>query len=118
MSLRNAIAALACLNYMIAVIEGASPADTIACVTGVTGYFASELVSQLLDKGWTVRGTVRSLDPKRTSFLRRIAGAERLTLMEADLLKNGSFAECCRGARFLFHTASPFVTSGIKNPQA
>ena len=125
--LLRSVIALAYLVCILATEEVATeevPAETaaktIVCVTGVTGYFASELVAQLLDKGWTVRGTVRSLsDSKRTSFLRRLNGSrDRLTLMEADLLIPGSFAECCRGATYLFHTASPFVTRGIKDAQA
>jgi len=38
--------------------------------------------------------------------------------LEADLLKEDSFRACCEGAKYLFHTASPFVTTGIKDPQA
>ena len=32
-----------------------------AVVTGATGFVASEVVKQLLIKGWNVKGTVRSL---------------------------------------------------------
>lgn len=35
-----------------------------AVVTGASGYIATELVKQLLEKGYNVRGTVRSLASK------------------------------------------------------
>ena len=35
-----------------------------AVVTGASGFVASEIVKQLLNKGWNVRGTVRSLSKK------------------------------------------------------
>jgi len=88
MSFKNMILLLT-LGLSLAVAEQeSSPEKIVACVTGVTGYFASELVSQLLEKGWTVRGTVRKLsDPRKTSFLKRLNGSEkRLTLMEVPLI--------------------------------
>ena len=35
-----------------------------AVVTGASGFVASEVVKELLIKGWNVRGTVRSLSKK------------------------------------------------------
>jgi len=40
---------------------------------------------------------------------------ERLRLLEADLLEEGSFDSCVRGAQVVFHTASPF-TSAVDDP--
>jgi len=85
------------------------------CVTGASGYFASELVAQLLDSGYHVHGTVRNLSSSKVDFLRELPGSERLRLSEADLLAWGSFKKCAHGARFFFHTASPFVTVGLTN---
>ena len=59
-------------------------------VTGATGFVASELVKQLLEKGYTVRGTVRSLQSEsKVEHLGRLGKAlrGRLTLHEADLLQ-------------------------------
>ena len=44
------------------------------------------------------------------------ATPETLTLFEADLLDEGAFDECVTGASCVFHTASPFVTSNITDP--
>jgi nucleoside-diphosphate-sugar epimerase len=70
-------------------------ADTVVLVTGANGFVASHLVEQLLAKGYTVRGTVRSLaDEKKTAHLTRMPGAaERLKLLEASLTEPGSFDE-------------------------
>ena len=66
---------------------------------------------QLLAKGWTVRGTVRSLkNEEKVAHLRALGEAlpGKLTLHEADLLQDGSFDEVIHGSDFVFHTASPF----------
>ena len=68
-------------------MEQAAP---IAVVTGATGFVASELVKQLLEKGDTVRGTVRSLhNESKVQHLQRLGKAlpGQLTLHEADLLQ-------------------------------
>ena len=65
-------------------------AAPVVVVTGATGFVASELVKQLLAKGYTVRGTVRSLQNKdKVQHLEKLGQAMpgHLTLHEADLLK-------------------------------
>lgn len=88
-------------------------------VTGASGFIASRIVKDLLDKGLHVRGTVRSLAKReKYSFLEKIAaeGTGKLELFEADLLKQGSFAEAMAGCELVMHTASPFLTQ-VKDPQ-
>ena len=54
-------------------------------VTGATGYIASELVAQLLDKGYTVVAAARNLE--KAAFLSQFPGAqERLRVVRLDLL--------------------------------
>lgn len=80
------------------------------CVTGAGGYVATELVKQLLEDGYHVKGTVRSLQNKeKFEHLQRLDAAlpGTLELVEADLLKPGSFDECTAGSKYVFHTASP-----------
>jgi len=90
------------------VLVASSPAPV--CVTGAGGYVASELVKQLLEIGYDVKGTVRSLSSTKYDHLKKLSEAlpGSLELMEADLLKPGSFDECAKGVDYLFHTASPF----------
>ncbi|KAK6928869.1 NAD-dependent epimerase/dehydratase [Dillenia turbinata] len=81
------------------------------CVTGASGYIASWLVKRLLQRGYTVKATVRNLnDPTKTDHLLALDGAkQRLHLFEADLLKEGSFDSVVDGYDGVFHTASPFT---------
>ena len=89
--------------------------DLRVCVTGASGFVASWLVRELLERGVTVRGTVR-----RVAFadhLRALPGAvDRLELVEADLTVPGSFEPAVRGCAAVFHTASPYVIQ-VDDPQ-
>ncbi|KAG0558570.1 hypothetical protein KC19_10G038700 [Ceratodon purpureus] len=87
------------------------------CVTGASGFIASWLVKLLLDRGYTVRGTVRNAE--KSKHLLELPGAsERLTLVEADLLKPGAFDSVVQGCDGVFHTASPFLYRNFTDPDA
>ncbi|KAL5726162.1 Tetraketide alpha-pyrone reductase 2 [Ranunculus cassubicifolius] len=81
------------------------------CVTGGTGFIASYIVKELLEKGHNVRATVRDPgDMEKVGFLLEMKGAkERLKLVKADLLQDGSFDEAVKGVDGVFHTASPVI---------
>ena len=87
-------------------------------VSGATGFIASHLVGQLLEAGHRVRGSVRSLkDPAKIAHLRDLPGAaDRLDLVEADLLAPDAFAGQLDGCDVVMHTASPYVLD-VKDPQ-
>jgi dihydroflavonol-4-reductase len=91
-----------------------------ALVTGASGFIALHVVNQLLQDGWNVHATVRSL--KNQAKIKPITdlGANasgRLELFEADLQKPGSFADAMKGCDVVFHVASPFlVPEQVKNP--
>ncbi|KAK2970077.1 hypothetical protein RJ640_006550 [Escallonia rubra] len=86
-----------------------SGAGKVVCVTGASGYIASWVVKLLLDRDYTVKATVRSLnDPKKTEHLLALDGAkERLHLFEANLVEEESFDSVIHGCDGVFHTASP-----------
>ncbi|EXB40461.1 Bifunctional dihydroflavonol 4-reductase/flavanone 4-reductase [Morus notabilis] len=85
------------------------------CVTGASGFLASWLVKRLLLSGYHVIGTVR--DPgneKKLAHLWSLEGArERLQLVKANLMEEGSFDGAIMGCQGVFHTASP---AEILNP--
>ncbi len=88
-------------------------------VTGASGYLASWVVSELLNRGATVRGTVRN--PDDTAKCRHLLDMDAelpgtLELVKADLLEPGSFDEAVAGAGVVIHTASPFVIGKVKDP--
>lgn len=89
------------------------------CVTGGTGFIAAYLVKSLLEKGHTVRTTVR--DPEnvdKVGFLWELNGAkERLKIMKADLMVEGSFDQAVEGTHGVFHTASPVLVPYNDNIQ-
>ncbi|KAM7267536.1 hypothetical protein ACFE04_009702 [Oxalis oulophora] len=90
----------------------------LVCVTGASGYIASWLVKFLLQRGYTVRATIRDPnDPKKTEHLRGLEGAkERLHLFKAELLEGGVFDSIIDECVAVFHTASPVLVS-VNDPQ-
>ncbi|XP_057765731.1 tetraketide alpha-pyrone reductase 2 [Salvia miltiorrhiza] len=81
------------------------------CVTGGTGLIAAYLIKSLLEKGHIVRTTAR--DPEnieKVGYLLQLNGAkERLKIMRADLVEEGSFDAAVEGVDGVFHVASPVL---------
>ncbi|KAG2393515.1 hypothetical protein C9374_007046 [Naegleria lovaniensis] len=108
---------------------------TTVCVTGGTGFVASHLIFQLLQKGYHVHTTVRSLPKGRDELFQALLNyqketipdtvhhffdehslKERVQCFEADLLKEGSFEQAIQGCQFVQHVASPYKVT-VENPQ-
>ncbi|XP_075518547.1 tetraketide alpha-pyrone reductase 2-like isoform X2 [Primulina tabacum] len=83
------------------------------CVTGGTGFIAAHLIKSLLEKGHTVTTTVRNPENvDQISYLWELNGAkERLHIVKADLLAEGSFDEAVARVDGVFHTASPVLVA-------
>jgi len=83
----------------------------LVLVTGATGYVGKWTVLELLRRGYSVRGTLRSLSRSSevTDTLARELGQgafERLELVEADLLDDKGWAEAMRGVETVMHIAT------------
>jgi hypothetical protein len=80
-------------------------ANDLCLVTGVSGYLASWIAKDLLEKGFRVRGTIRSLrDESKLQTMRRLLpGVE---LVAADLR-----SPC----QWIFHVASPQAVPSEKD---
>lgn len=94
-------------------------ADTVL-LTGITGFLGGHVANALLSKGYHVRGSLRN--PARAESTARALeamGAEigRLDFVPLDLTSDDGWAEASKGARFVVHTASPFVTTMPKDPE-
>jgi nucleoside-diphosphate-sugar epimerase len=84
----------------------------IVMVTGGTGYIGAWIVKYLLEKGYTVRMTVRDKSMEnKYKFLLSVAEQSdgKLEIWEANLLKEGSFDKVTKGADAVVHVASPFT---------
>jgi nucleoside-diphosphate-sugar epimerase len=81
-------------------------------VTGGSGFIGSRCILRLLDAGYRVRTTVRSLsrEPEVRDML-RTGGAdpgETLSFVTADLTSDAGWPEAVAGCDFVLHVASPF----------
>lgn len=82
-------------------------------VTGGSGYIAGRCILHLLQAGYPVRATMRSL--KRADEVRAMLKAggvdpgERLTFFAADLTSDAGWAEAVAGCAFVLHVASPLA---------
>jgi len=80
-------------------------------VTGASGFIAIHCIIQLLEQGYHVRGTLRSMNREgelHKTLARFVQAYDRLTLVKADLLEDTGWAEAVRGCDFVLHVASPF----------
>ena len=88
-------------------------------LTGVTGFLGGHTAKALLDKGYHVRGSLRN--PARAeataAAIARLGGdVSRLEFVTLDLLSDTGWDAAAQGARYVLHTASPFVTTMPKDP--
>ncbi|KAE9387892.1 D-lactaldehyde dehydrogenase [Gymnopus androsaceus JB14] len=88
------------------------PLGSKVLVTGANGYIAAWVVKKLLEKGYSVRGTVRSEDKAvvlKQIFAEAGYGKEKFeTVVVEDITKEGAFDEAVKGVDAIEHTASPF----------
>jgi dihydroflavonol-4-reductase len=82
-------------------------------VTGVSGFIGLHVAKTLLERGYSVRGTLRSL--KRVEALRQAltrAGqdVERIDFVRLDLMHDDGFGDAMRGVSHVIHVASPIPT--------
>ncbi|XP_042518915.1 cinnamoyl-CoA reductase 1-like [Macadamia integrifolia] len=82
------------------------------CVIGAGGFIGFWLVKLLLEKGYTVRGTVRNPEEPKNSYLKELSGAkERLIFFKADILDYKSLLNVMKGCDGVFHTACPLTNN-------
>ena len=81
-------------------------------VTGVSGYIGQHCAAELLKKGYSVRGSLRSLskaDEVTKGIKKVIDPKENLEYCELDLLKDDGWDKAMVGCDFVLHVASPFI---------
>ncbi|KAL3622220.1 hypothetical protein CASFOL_033631 [Castilleja foliolosa] len=82
---------------------------TKVCVTGGAGYLASFLIKHLLERGYIVHATLRTLgDVSKVGLLKGLAFADtKLKLFEADIYNPCEFATAVEGCDIVVHMATP-----------
>ncbi len=92
----------------------------LVLVTGGSGFIGAHCILQLLDAGYRVRTTIRSLqrEPEVRAMLQAGGAADpgqALAFAAADLMSDGGWAEAAKGCDFVLHVASPFPLSVPKH---
>lgn len=95
-----------------------SEAGTVL-VTGGSGYIGSWCVIGLLQRGYTVRTTVRDLSKEpaaRAAIASVVDPGNRLSFHAANLSSDAGWDEATAGAEYVLHVASPLGVPEPKDP--
>lgn len=95
------------------------PHEEHVLVTGGSGFIAGHCVLRLLDQGYRVRTTVRSLE-REPAVRQALTGGgmthgDRLEFVAADLTANAGWADAMEGCDYVLHVASPLHTGKVKD---
>ncbi|KAF8917831.1 hypothetical protein CPB85DRAFT_1373979 [Mucidula mucida] len=86
-------------------------------VSGANGYIAMWVVRTLLERGYSVRGTVRRAEKGKHLYETFKSYGDKLEVVVVeDITKEGAFDEAVKGVDAIEHTASPFHFAA-KDPQ-
>ena len=97
-----------------------STEEKLVLVTGANGFVAMQCIVQLLQEGYRVRGTLRSLD--RANDIKATVGKHadvssgRLSFVAADLARDEGWKEAAAGCSYVLHVASPVPRNAPKHP--
>lgn len=88
-------------------------------VTGGTGFLGAHTILQLLQQGYEVKTTLRSIT-RKNSILKAlgeggITDYSNLTFIEADLTSDNNWDEAVKGCDYVLHVASPFPAQDPKD---
>ena len=86
-------------------------------VTGASGYIALHCISELLDSGFKVKGSLRDLKRKDQviNSLKKDNSINNLEFCYLDLLSDDGWDEASSDCDYLIHIASPFTLQEPKN---
>ena len=86
-------------------------------VTGVSGYLGLHVAKALLERGYDVRGTIRSASKEVAVRQALATDSHRLSIAVCDLTSDEGWEEAFQGVDALIHVASPFILREPKDEQ-
>ncbi|QPH38688.1 SDR family oxidoreductase [Pedobacter endophyticus] len=90
-------------------------------VTGATGFVGMQIILQLLEKGYTVKATVRDVksEGKVRETLRKnnVRSLEKLSFVAAELTQDNNWEEAMQGCNYVLSVASPIFFDTPKNEE-
>lgn len=99
--------------------ESSSPARGTVLVTGGSGFIAGHCVLALVDAGYSVRTTVRSLsreaEVRETLAAAGLRDQSRLSFVAADLMDDAGWGAAMEGVDGVLHVASPVMPGHVKD---
>lgn len=94
---------------------------SLVLVTGISGFVGKHCAVALLNKGYRVRGTLRSLarsDAVRATLAKHAATEGRVEFAEADLTGDKGWDAALHDCAYVMHVASPFPMTQPKHRDA
>eukprot|EP00750_Incisomonas_marina_P003568 INCI13225.1.p1 GENE.INCI13225.1~~INCI13225.1.p1 ORF type:complete len:417 (-),score=79.73 INCI13225.1:586-1836(-) len=109
----------AVLSSLLQPAAALSPDDGCVVLTGASGFVAGHVAEVLLERGYTVRGTVR--DPQNKAKIAHLEALDdrlpgSISFHAADLNAEDPFTEVARGCVAMLHVASPATWSSSVDP--
>ena len=88
-----------------------TPSSQTVLVTGASGFIGMHCILKLLENGYRVRGTLRSLAREtqlRQIFMQYIDIGDRLEFVITDVLKEDGWNDAVHRCEYVLHLALPF----------
>jgi nucleoside-diphosphate-sugar epimerase len=101
--------------------DGERPRVETVLVTGGSGFVAGWCIALLLQRGYLVRTTLRSLSKEpavRASIASAADSTDRLSFLAADLTKDEGWDRAMAGCDHVLHVASPLGLDAPRDPEA
>lgn len=86
-----------------------------ALVTGGSGYIGGFIIRQLIEQGWTINTTIRSLTREAEVRAALAVPANKLRFFAADLLNDAGWGDAVAGCSHVVHVASPLPSGAVRH---